>query len=189
MLDDLSKLIIELRETTSSIAGLRRQRKIFVNGVVERTDVDDLETIEEAHSSEGPAVSSAISERRITLTEAAKPVWSFPFSRLNQTMDEDIGNHAGSDDGDESVEAHGADSSDGKSTLLQVLTALRSLLGYPQCDDEAIAPEIAEQFRNNRPDCIRNVGPHEDPAKAPLSDESYHYASQFDARLCPEASS
>lgn len=121
MLDDLSKLIRELRKITSSIADLRRQREIFVDQMFACTDVDELEIIEDALSAEESALSNPASKLRIALTETATTVrlFLFPFSRLYLTVVEDMETHAGSDDDAESVEGHGADSSDGESTLLQ----------------------------------------------------------------------
>ena len=72
MLDDLSKLITDLREITSSLADIERQREVFVaEQIARREDVEDLEIIEEALSQEDPTLSSAASDRRTVLTQTA----------------------------------------------------------------------------------------------------------------------
>ncbi|KAI4136564.1 MAG: hypothetical protein LQ341_005549 [Variospora aurantia] len=114
MLDDLSKLITELRDITSTIADLRRQRDIFVNEMAECTDVDDMEIIEEALSAEDPALSTAASERRLALTEAAMTVRSFPISHLDHAVEEDMETHADSDDDNLSLVAHDTASTTGE---------------------------------------------------------------------------
>ena len=71
MVDELSTLVRELREITSSVADINHQREFFTQKIAEYTDIEELEIIEEALSEEDPALSSAASERRIALTEAA----------------------------------------------------------------------------------------------------------------------
>ena len=74
MLDDLSTLLQELREITSAIADIQRQRNRFAEEIDDCELIEDLEIIEEALSEEDPVLSSVASERRMALTEAAMSV-------------------------------------------------------------------------------------------------------------------
>lgn len=98
MLDDLSKLITDLREITSSLADIRHQREIFVaKEIAQRTDIEDLDVIEEALSQEDPTLSSAASERRTALTQTAFISWSLPGSSADGYEDDDMRTHADCD--------------------------------------------------------------------------------------------
>lgn len=108
MLDNLSKLIAELREITSSIADLERQRKVFMDKISQCTDIDELEIVEEALSAEDPVLSSAASERRTALTEAAGTVRSMPMPGADMVQDEDMETHADSDTEAQAATKHGA---------------------------------------------------------------------------------
>ena len=98
MLDDLSKLITDLREITSSLAEIRRQREVFVaEEIARREDIEDLEIIEEALSQEDPTLSSAASERRTVLTQTAVTIRSLPGPSADRHEADDMHTHADSD--------------------------------------------------------------------------------------------
>lgn len=97
MLDDLSHLIYELREITSSIADIRRQREVFIDEIAQCTDMEDLEIIEEALSEEDSALSAAASDRRTALTDTAMTVRSFPKSVIPRGIDDDMQTQADTD--------------------------------------------------------------------------------------------
>ena len=98
MLDDLSKLVTDLREITSSLADIKRQREVFVaEEIAQRMDIDDLEVIEEALSQEDPTLSSAASERRTVLTQIAFTTRSLLSSSANRDEGDDMHTHADSD--------------------------------------------------------------------------------------------
>lgn len=94
MLDDLSALLQQLREITSAIADIERQRDCFVEKINSCTGIEDLEIIEEALSEEDPAFSNAASERRMALTEAAITIQD---DELRHHDDDDMVTHADSD--------------------------------------------------------------------------------------------
>ena len=77
MLEDLKELITELREITSSIADLEKQREVFVREINECTTTDKLEILEEALIEEDPSLSDAASQRIAALTDAAVSLRSF----------------------------------------------------------------------------------------------------------------
>ena len=98
MLDDLSKLITDLREITSSLADIRRQREVFVGEeIAQRTEIEELEIIEEALSHDDPTLSSAASERRTALTQTAFTIRSLPGPSMDRHEDDDMHTHADSD--------------------------------------------------------------------------------------------
>ena len=100
MLDDLSRLITDLREITSSLADIKRQREVFfAEEIAQRTDMEDLEVIEEALSQEDPTLSSAASERRTILTQTAFTNLSELNPFKNRDEDDDMHTHADSDPG------------------------------------------------------------------------------------------
>ncbi|KAL8790022.1 MAG: hypothetical protein Q9195_006571 [Heterodermia aff. obscurata] len=114
MLDDLSKLITDLREITSSLADVKRQREIFVaEEIARREDIEDLEIIEEALSQEDPTLSSAASERRTVLTQTAFTLRSHASPSTNRDEGDDMHTHADSD-----PDAHMLDLDDASSNWL-----------------------------------------------------------------------
>ncbi|KAL8788415.1 MAG: hypothetical protein Q9195_007294 [Heterodermia aff. obscurata] len=114
MLDDLSTLITELREITASVADIRRQREYFVEELSHCNDTESLQIIEEALSTEDPALSYAASERRSALTEAAMTARSFSFS---------AGTRDGGDDHHDEMETQADSDPDAQSLLLDIPTA------------------------------------------------------------------
>ena len=94
MLDDLSTLLQQLREITSAIADIDRQRDRFVEEINSQNGIEGLEILEEALSEEDPALSSAASERRMALTEAAMTIQD---DELRQDDNDDLITHADSD--------------------------------------------------------------------------------------------
>lgn len=131
MLDSLSKLISELRDLTLSIADLQRQREVFMDQISQCTDVDELEIVEEALSAEDPVLSSAASERRIALTEAAVTVRSIPISGSDIVKDEDMDTHADSDLDAQAAVTH---------------AALGDLQGEIEFEDQQIPLEITKLY-------------------------------------------
>ncbi|CAF9933683.1 MAG: hypothetical protein HETSPECPRED_008743 [Heterodermia speciosa] len=100
MLDDLGRLITDLRDITSSLADVKHQREVFVTEVVDQlTDIEDLEVIEEALSQEDPTLSSAASERRTVLTQTAFTVRSLAGPSAHRYEDDDMHTHADLDPG------------------------------------------------------------------------------------------
>ena len=97
MLDDLSNLIRDLREITSSLADIQRQREIFTEEISQCGDIEDLEIMEEALSEEDPALSSAASERLAILTGAPMTIRSISNPKEFQDQDDDMQTHADSD--------------------------------------------------------------------------------------------
>ena len=91
MLDDLSTLLQQLRDITSAVADVQRQRNRFAEEIESCDAIEDLEIIEEALSDEDPVLSSAASERRTALTEAAL---TFKDDEPGQDNDSDIVTHA-----------------------------------------------------------------------------------------------
>ena len=81
----------ELKETTSSIANISRQRDFFAREITRSDEIDDLDIIEEALSAEDSTLSNAASERRMVLTEAAMT------ARLSQEDKDDMATHADTD--------------------------------------------------------------------------------------------
>ena len=111
MLDDLSKLISDLREITSSVADIKRQNGVLVaEEIATRDDIDDLEIIEEALSQENPALSSAASERRTVLTQTAFTTRSLLNLSTNRDEDDDMNTHADSDADARALEVNEASS-------------------------------------------------------------------------------